>query len=105
MSRTLRRNKKQLIRNYCGLPENIDKWDKDRYGGNTVEETYARRVRWYTRDHHKGMFTAPSWWNNMFFNRPHRRKEQQKLQRHIKYGDWDNHTPDKPHRVSRVWWF
>ena len=105
MSRTFRRNNKNQIRRYCGLPEHIDDWDRRRYGGNTVEETYKRRVHWFTRDHHSGMFSPPSWFVNLKFNRPQRRAERAKLFHHLQTGEWDNHLPDSRTRGAYRYWF
>lgn len=105
MSRTLRRNNKHLIRRYCGLPEHIDDYDRRRYGGNTVEETYIRRVRRFTRDRHRGHWTAPSKHINLYFNRPHRRAEKSKLHRHLMRDDWDNHLPENRARGGKWSWF
>lgn len=105
MSRTLRRNNKHQIRRYCGMLENIDDWHRRRYGGNTVEETYVRRKHWYTRDHHSGIFSVPGWFVNLFYNRPHRRSEKQKLHNHLQCDDWDNHLPEKRQRGAYYHWF
>lgn len=103
MSRTVRRNKKHLIRSWCGRVCDVDSYDRHRYGGKTDSETYARRVHWFTGDNHPGTFSPPGWWVRLNFNRPDRMREKAKLRRHSASGDWDNHTPENRARGAGIW--
>lgn len=106
MSRTIRR--KGSVKSYCGTLEMMQRaWEgsyaRKRRGGNTSEETYKRVVAWYTRDHHSGIFSPPSWFMNLRFNRPHRMDERNKIHRHLRRGDWEIHLPESRTRDRHMW--
>jgi len=103
MSNTVRRNKKHLIRSWCGHVSDIEPLHRMRYGGNTDAETYARRVHWFTGDNHSGFFNPPRWWVRINFTRPERMREKAKIRQHMAAGDWDNHVPENRARGAGRW--
>lgn len=105
MSRTIRRNKKHLIRDAVGTLEDAqrDPWWYCRRGMRhlTPEEAYARRRARYMSDA-GWSWSVPSWYTRLTCNVPERRFAKREVFRCISKGDWDDHVTDK--NYYRPYW-
>lgn len=107
MSRTYRRHKKDLIRNYCGPFDEFEKdvqWNDWRHGGHD-RAAYKRFVHWYTRDHHSGIWNVPSWVVSRFLNRIEGHAAKTEIQRCLLNGTFEDHLDPKFKNSSAwIWW-
>lgn len=93
MSRTRRRNNRDIIRQHCGRREDIDRWDRERWPGRDDDHVYARRINDFIRDHHSGIYGIPRWWRRQHWTQPLRRDGKRELYRCLQLGSWDDHLP------------
>ena len=104
MSRTTRRNNKELIRKKFGHPDSKEHYffiDFDLSGSYTQrvewlpryenEMAFKRAVRRYTSDRYRRWRTAPRWWKKLYYIDPERRASKQEIHRCIRQDDFDDH--------------
>lgn len=105
MARTYRRNKKHLVLDHCGTFEETrdDRWWDDAH--LTPEQTYARRVARFTRDHPSGRFGVPHWYRRLHGSKRLRLLELIKLRRHLRDGEWEKHLPENRTRTAKWYWW
>jgi len=59
----------------------------------------------WKRDHHSGECTAPSWYNNLYFERKRRQKTRRELKRILDSESYDDYIFDPYKRCSWYdWW-
>lgn len=109
MSRTLRRNKKNLIDQHVGTREACqrgDGWMMYRYGRDLpFEQAYARCVHRYTRDHRNGYFSIPRWYRRVHGSKDVRLRENHALLAHQHNDSWEAHSPDSRYRSKGYHWW
>lgn len=108
MSRTTRRNNKQLIDRYLGTYDELKLRAQhviDRYpDGLTFEQAYTRDRARYTRDRRAGIHGRPNWWRRVNGVWLIRQREQQALHYHLRTDSWDEHLPENRPRVRHGYW-
>lgn len=108
MSRTYRRNTKELIRQSIGsFEDNLrDSWWMEyRYPGLAPEVAYAQRLAWWRRDCKSGDRSPPSWYVNLYFTRRQRREEQIALKAYMLSEEWDAFLTTPYLRSAAYRWF
>lgn len=102
MSRTFRRKKKKpdfwtthdykkiagpYISN-CGRYRKWE-WAYVPYEGKELKQQIAK---YHTSDNHSGIHSVPSWFSNLYFQRPRRRKEKVQLRKMLVSQDYDDYS-------------
>lgn len=76
MSRTIRRKNKQLERRYLGPIEDVGEYDRKRWQGRDIEQTYAKMRARYHRCRPSGVWgSSTHYWRRTYYNVPERRLE------------------------------
>jgi len=108
MARTIRRKTKWLEHHYVGTREeclNDVMWWHSRYKSLTPEQAYERRIARLHRDHHQGHWNVPRDFRRTYGSKKVRTREAQKLHRHLRRDEWDDHLPINKGRSAAWYWF
>lgn len=85
----------------CGQYRTSD-WVYFPYEGKELNKQIAK---WHTSDNHSGIHSVPSWFNNLYFQRPKRRKETVQLRKMLVSQDYDDYSFDLHKKDSGWdWW-
>lgn len=107
MSRTFRRNKKNLIRRRIGT---LDEFQREysywmwRYPCLNIVQIHERVTARFRRDNKSGRYSVPRWFRHEKYNAPARRAERLEIHRCLRADEWDDHlTGHHPTGARRHW--
>lgn len=108
MSRTYRRQQPHLRNANLGTRSDEARdpwWLMYRYPTLTFDQAYDRALARFHRDHHRGHFNAPRDFRRRWGSKLIRCRETQKLHRHLRRDEWDDHLSEHRARDANWRWF
>lgn len=104
MSRTYRRNKKDLIRLHIGgndfYGQPYHPW---KFRHLPLEEARIRAARRFTADNHSGQYHVCRWWRKLYYVDPERRGAKVEIRRCLDQGSFDDHLDPRLRGAASQW--
>lgn len=76
----------------------------DQWKGCSREQLFYKKFHRHHRDTHSGIYSVPSWFNNLMFQRSFRMRQRQAIHRFVRGIDEDVVSNRKPVRSGWYWW-